>query len=132
MTTTNTDDFGIGQILEYALENFDYVCPMVYPSHYPPKFNGWPDPNKVPYEIVKFSLDAAVVRDKFLYGEISTTTVTKLANGTISTSTLDLGLMKRINPLQLRPWLQDENYPVHLHCGDGARPNPSHLRCRSH
>ncbi len=23
------------------------------------------------------------------------------------------GLMKRINPLQLRPWLQDNDYPVH-------------------
>jgi hypothetical protein len=104
MTTTNTDDLGIGQILEYALENFDYVSPMVYPSHYPPKFNGWPDPNKVPYEIVKFSLDAAVARDKFLYSEISTST---------SYTTPDLGLMKRINPLQIRPWLQDNDYPVH-------------------
>jgi len=103
MTTTNTDDLGIGQVLEYALENFDYVSPMVYPSHYPPKFNGWPDPNKVPYEIVKFSLDKAVARDKFLYAEISTTTVS---------STLDEKLMNRINPLQLRPWLQDNDYPV--------------------
>ena len=103
MTTTNTDDLGIGQILEYALENFDYVCPMVYPSHYPPKFNGWPDPNKVPYEIVKFSLDAAVARDKFLYSEISTST---------ASTTPDLGLMKRLNPLQLRPWFQDNDYPV--------------------
>src|SRR3989344_533471 len=31
MTTTNTDDLGIGQVLEYALLNFDYVSPMVYP-----------------------------------------------------------------------------------------------------
>jgi hypothetical protein len=104
MTTTNTDDLGIGQVLEYALENFDYVDPMVYPSHYPPTFNGWPDPNKVPYEIVKFSMDAAVARNKFLYSEISTTT---------ASTTPNLGLMKRINPLQLRPWLQDNDYPVH-------------------
>ena len=104
MTTTNTDDLGIGQVLEYALMNFDYVSPMVYPSHYPPAFNGWPDPNKVPYEIVKFSMDAAVARDKFLYSEIATST---------ASSTPDIGLMKRINPLQLRPWLQDNDYPVH-------------------
>lgn len=104
MTTTNTDDLGIGQFLEYALENFDYVCPMVYPSHYPPKFNGWPDPNKVPYEIVKFSMDKAVARDKSLYREISTTT---------PSGAPDQYLMKRINPLQLRPWLQDNDYPVH-------------------
>ena len=104
MTTTNTDDLNIGQVLEYALLNFDYVAPMVYPSHYPPKFNGWPDPNKVPYEIVKFSMDAAVARTNFLHTEISTTT---------ASSTPDKRLMKRINPLQLRPWLQDNDYPVH-------------------
>ena len=104
MTTTNTDDLGIGQVLEYALMNFDYVSPMVYPSHYPPKFNGWPDPNKVPYEIVKFSMDAAVARDNSLYKEISTTT---------ASTTPDQYLMKRLNPLQLRPWLQDNDYPVH-------------------
>ncbi|MFH0804137.1 MAG: putative glycoside hydrolase [Candidatus Zambryskibacteria bacterium] len=104
MTTANIDDLNIGQVLEYALENFDYVAPMVYPSHYPPTFNGWPDPNKVPYEIVKFSLDAAVARNKFLYSEISTST---------ASTTPNLGLMKRINPLQLRPWLQDNDYPVH-------------------
>lgn len=113
MTTTNTDDLNIGQVLEYALMNFDYVSPMVYPSHYPPTFAGWPDPNKVPYEIVKYSMDAAVARTKFLYGEISTTTVKILTDGTISTSTPNRRLMKRINPLQLRPWLQDNDYPVH-------------------
>ena len=121
MTTTNTDDLNIGQILEYALLNFDYVCPMVYPSHYPPTFNGWPDPNKVPYEIVKFSLDAAVARTKFLYSEISTTTPnqsSRSSDGTgQATSTTDFApdyrLMKRVNPLQLRPWLQDNDYPIH-------------------
>jgi hypothetical protein len=111
MTTTNTDDLGIGQILEYALLNFDYVDPMVYPSHYPPKFNGWPDPNKVPYEIVKFSLDAAVARDKFLYAEISGSTSSPQATSTPSIAP-DQYLMKRINPLQIRPWLQDNDYPV--------------------
>ena len=113
MTTTNTDDLNIGQVLEYALMNFDYVCPMVYPSHYPPTFNGWPDPNKVPYEIVKFSMDGAVARTNFLHTEISTTTVTQLPDGSFVTTTPDYYLMKRINPLQLRPWLQDNDYPVH-------------------
>ena len=40
MTTTNSDDLSIGQILEYALPYFDFVSPMVYPSHYPNNFNG--------------------------------------------------------------------------------------------
>lgn len=112
MTTTNTDDLNIGQILEHALLYFDYVSPMVYPSHYPPKFNGWPDPNKVPYEIVKFSMDSAVARANFLQKEILATT-TILADGRVATTTPDARLVKRIGPLQLRPWLQDNDYPVH-------------------
>jgi len=111
MTTTNTDDLNIGQVLEYALLNFDYVAPMVYPSHYPPTFNGWPDPNKVPYEIVKFSMDAAVARNNFLKKEIASTT--RYINGQVVTFTPSEKLLKRINPLQLRPWLQDNDYPVH-------------------
>ncbi len=104
MTTTNTDDLGIGQVLEYALENFDYVSPMVYPSHYPPNFHGWPDPNKVPYEIVKFAMSSAVARNKALLAEVSTST---------ASTTPNLELMKKIKPLQLRPWLQDNDYPIH-------------------
>lgn len=111
MTTTNTDDLNIGQVLEYALLNFDYVAPMVYPSHYPPTFNGWPDPNKVPYEIVKFSMDAAVARNNFLKKEIASTT--RYINGQVITFTPSEKLLKRINPLQLRPWLQDNDYPIH-------------------
>ena len=111
MTTTNTDDLNIGQVLEYALENFDYVAPMVYPSHYPPKFNGWPDPNKVPYEIVNFSMQSAVSRAIFLLSEVSTTT-RSTSSGQATTTEPDYYLMKRINPLQLRPWLQDFDYPV--------------------
>jgi hypothetical protein len=45
MTTSNRDDLGIGQIIENALAHFDYVAPMVYPSHYPPNFNGPADAN---------------------------------------------------------------------------------------
>ena len=99
MTTTNTDDLNIGQVLEYALLNFDYVAPMVYPSHYPPKFNGWPDPNKVPYDIIKYSMGTAVSRAGFLRDEIAS-------------STPDSHLLKRLGPSQLRPWLQDFDYPV--------------------
>ncbi len=84
MTTTNTDDLNIGQVLEYAAPYFDYIMPMVYPSHYPPNFNGWKNPNTVPYEIVKFSMDAAARR----LTAASTT------------------------PNKLRPWLQDFDYPV--------------------
>ena len=87
MTTTNPDDLNIGQLLEYTLPYFDYVSPMVYPSHYPKDFNGWLDPNKHPYGVVKYSMDKAVVR-------------VKLFNDTVASTSVDV----------LRPWLQDFNY----------------------
>ncbi len=81
MTTTSTNDLNIGQNLERALKYFDFVSPMVYPSHYPNGFNGYPNPAAKPYEVVKFALDSAVER-------------------AIKAST---------TPLKLRPWLQDFN-----------------------
>ncbi len=79
MVTTNSDDLNIGQILEYALPSFDFVAPMVYPSHYPPNFIGLDNPASHPYEVVKYSMDKAVEKAK------------------------NAG----IDPLKLRPWLQD-------------------------
>ncbi|MBI5005469.1 MAG: hypothetical protein HZC03_02610 [Candidatus Lloydbacteria bacterium] len=82
MTTTNTDDLNIGQILEYAEPSFDYIAPMVYPSHYPSGFHGYANPNEHAYEVVKYSMDSAATR---LIAASST-------------------------PNKLRPWLQDFNY----------------------
>lgn len=115
MTTTNTDDLNIGQVLEYALLNFDYVAPMVYPSHYPSTFNGWPDPNKVPYEIVKFSMGSAVARAEFLKNEtISKMYVTNASSTELTkTNFYNKKLEQRLSSKQLRPWLQDFDYPVH-------------------
>lgn len=79
MVTTNKDDLNIGQILEDALPNFDYIAPMVYPSHYPRTFLGYEKPAEKPYEVVHYSMKKAVERAKLA-----------------STS-----------PLKLRPWLQD-------------------------
>ncbi|HRY62165.1 MAG TPA: putative glycoside hydrolase [Candidatus Paceibacterota bacterium] len=79
MTMTNTDDLNIGQVLENALSYFDYVAPMVYPSHYPTGFHNYKNPATVPYEIVKISMDAGVKR-------------------AVAAST---------TPSKLRPWLQD-------------------------
>jgi len=62
MTTTNTDDLNIGQVLEVALPYFDYISPMVYPSHYPPTFIGLGNPAMYPYEVVRYSLNAAYDR----------------------------------------------------------------------
>ncbi len=79
MTTSNKDDLGIGQILEDALTHFDYVAPMVYPSHYPPNFNGYKKPAEKPYEVISYAMGKGVER-------------------AIAAST---------TPSKLRPWLQD-------------------------
>ncbi len=52
-------DLNIGQRLIDTLPYFDYVSPMVYPSHYPSGFNGIKTPAAKPYEIVYGSLSAA-------------------------------------------------------------------------
>ena len=79
MVTTNDDDLNIGQILEYALPFFDYICPMVYPSHYPSGFIGLNNPAAYPYEVIKYSMDSAVKK----------------------------ALNASSSPDKLRPWLQD-------------------------
>ncbi|MFA6603211.1 MAG: putative glycoside hydrolase [Patescibacteria group bacterium] len=45
-------DMNIGQRLDAALPSFDYISPMVYPSHYPAGFNGYANPALYPYEVV--------------------------------------------------------------------------------
>jgi len=82
LSTINKDDLGIGQIIEDAYEYFDYVSPMVYPSHYASGFLGYKNPAQYPYEVIKYSMDSAI---------------TRLASTTV------------IQNSQLRPWLQDFN-----------------------
>lgn len=79
MTTSNRDDLNIGQLFENALPYFDYIAPMVYPSHYPATFLGYPNPAAKPYEVVKYAMGRGVDR-------------------AIAAST---------TPTKLRPWLQD-------------------------
>jgi hypothetical protein len=105
MTATNTDDLNIGQQLERALPHFDYVMPMVYPSHYPKGFNNLGNPNMHPYEIVQFSMAEAARRAQ------SSTTVVKTLDGTPIASTSPQLYTKPVqSPLQLRTWLQDFDY----------------------
>ena len=106
MTTTNSDDLNIGQILEDALPYFDYIAPMVYPSHYPVGFMNFSDPNKHVYEIVNYSMKTAVART------VATTTRVVVPNARIGTSTPALYAKPSFNKNKLRPWLQDNNYPV--------------------
>ncbi|MDD3032480.1 MAG: putative glycoside hydrolase [Candidatus Pacebacteria bacterium] len=57
--TTLVNDIGVGQNIEIASRYFNYVCPMVYPSHYADGFAGYLDPSEYPYEVVYKSLDEA-------------------------------------------------------------------------
>ncbi|MBI2175358.1 MAG: hypothetical protein HYU35_01335 [Parcubacteria group bacterium] len=59
MTTWNYDDLNIGQILEYAAPHFDFIAPMVYPSHYPKTFMGFANPAAHPYEIIFSGMERA-------------------------------------------------------------------------
>jgi len=84
LTMSTTNDLGIGQWLEYAIPYFDYVCPMVYPSHYPPGFMGFENPAQYPYEVIFKELQRGNERI-----------------ASFSAANPDLKLAK------LRPWLQD-------------------------
>lgn len=107
MTTTNTDDLNIGQVLERTLPYFDYVAPMVYPSHYPKGFHGYENVNAHTYDIIHFSMSEAVRR------AIATTTgVDGLAQTRIGTSTPALYAKPSYDKQKLRPWLQSFDYPV--------------------
>jgi len=59
LSTISADDLGIGQVIEDAYEYFDYVCPMVYPSHYAHGFRGYKNPAAYPYEVISNSIGTA-------------------------------------------------------------------------
>lgn len=53
LTMWNLDtDMNIGQRLVDAAPHFDFISPMVYPSHYPDGYNGFGNPAAYPYEII--------------------------------------------------------------------------------
>ncbi len=56
LTTLTLDDMGMGQKYEKIITQVDYICPMVYPSHYGTGNYGFTNPNAYPYEIVKNAL----------------------------------------------------------------------------
>ncbi|MCR4322897.1 MAG: putative glycoside hydrolase [Candidatus Azambacteria bacterium] len=55
-------DLGIGQRLEDMIEAFDFVYPMVYPSHYSTGNFGFVNPADHPYEVVKGTLESGLTR----------------------------------------------------------------------
>lgn len=108
MTTTAEDNMGIGQILEFTLPYFDYVAPMVYPSHFPSGYYGISNVNSVPGKIIEISMGEAVRR-----AQATTTTLSFLGGKPIASTSPQLYTKKAYDPDKLRPWLQDNDYPVH-------------------
>lgn len=86
LSTVNKDNLGIGQIIEDAYDYFDYVSPMIYPSHYASGFLGYKNPAQYPYEVVRYSMENALER------------LRAKSTAQISSST---------SKSKLRPWLQD-------------------------
>ncbi len=79
---TEGSDLGVGQKIEYAYQYFDFVCPMVYPSHYAPMYLGYENPAEYPYEVVRNAMENGLIK----LNAFRNTTSTKA---------------------KLRPWLQD-------------------------
>lgn len=105
--TVHKDDLGIGQILERALPYFDYIAPMVYPSHYNNGFAGLANVNSDPYKVVHVSMLEAVERTT-----ATTTDIESFAYERIGTSTPALYSKPAYPASKMRPWLQDFDYPV--------------------
>lgn len=57
LTAWKSDDFGVGQVLEFMAPHVDVLCPMLYPSHFPENFLTLRTPSQYPHRIVKSSLD---------------------------------------------------------------------------
>jgi hypothetical protein len=125
-TTVLTDDLGIGQQLERALPYFDYIAPMVYPSHYNKGYQGLANPNSDPYKVVYTSMVEAVRRTLATETPVRATGSEPImkdeivpahsdAGGTFvatSTKRVASGLYTKpaYDKLKLRPWLQDFDY----------------------
>jgi len=55
LTTVAEDDLNIGQRIDDLAQYVDYICPMVYPSHFPPGYLGFRNPAEQPYKVIYHS-----------------------------------------------------------------------------
>lgn len=105
MTTTNYDDLSIGQVQERAAPYFDFVAPMVYPSHYPKNAFGYDNPNHYPYEIVYHAMKTGVDR------MVSSSTPLNGFTHTLVGSSSPAVYSKPVYTAdKLRTWIQDFDY----------------------
>ncbi|KPJ85304.1 hypothetical protein AMJ57_03640, partial [Parcubacteria bacterium SG8_24] len=87
-------DLNIGQMLADALPHFDFISPMVYPSHYPAGFNGLENPAAFPYAVIKDNLE----RGALVYEALRAAEEARDGEG-------ESYLPQRLGTI--RPWLQD-------------------------
>jgi len=52
LTTMVDDDMNIGQRIQDVADYVDYICPMIYPSHYPRGHLGLKNPAEHPYRVI--------------------------------------------------------------------------------
>lgn len=92
-TTIKKDDLGIGQVIEDAFPNFNFICPMTYPSLYRSGFLNLEKPGNHPYLVVKNSMEIALNR-LITYNEQLTTSSEQsiVTNNQLS--------------VKFRPWVQ--------------------------
>lgn len=84
---TKVDIPVLGQDLHVALQTFDFVAPMVYPSHFQAGTDGFKNPAEHPGEVITFAMNGAVK----IADEVASSTMQ-------ATSTIRA---------KLRPWYQD-------------------------
>ncbi|MCL4437528.1 putative glycoside hydrolase [Patescibacteria group bacterium] len=112
LTTINHDDLGIGQIIENAFPYFNYIDPMVYPSHYASGFLGYKNPALYPYEVIRYSLDHALARLKeYEIKEADSTSSTSTPSNNLPQEKIPQEYSTGSTPIRakIRPWLQDFN-----------------------
>ena len=105
MTTTNYDDLSIGQVQDRTAPYFDFIAPMVYPSHYPNSFLGLGNPNNYPYKVVNYAMQAGVNRITS-----STTPMEGFRHERIGTSTPAIYSKPVYTADKFRTWIQDFDY----------------------
>jgi hypothetical protein len=112
LSTVNPDDLGIGQVIEDSFSQFDYVCPMVYPSHFAKKFLGYANPAEHPYEVVNYSMRRAVERLELFLKPPAPAAAPSASGPSAAAEPAPAQPDPKPQPdsrVKLRPWLQDFN-----------------------
>jgi hypothetical protein len=101
-TTERDNDMNIGQQIEDAALYFDYVCPMVYPSHYPSGYLNLDNPAANPYPVIANAIKKGI--------ESLTPPEPEVI---INEETGEETIVEQENPVvyraKIRPWLQAFN-----------------------